>query len=289
MSWSAFAVNLTGQESTGKIQFEVASVRPSPPDDGGPRGINESSGGPGTGNPGRYRATNMSISGLVMQAYNVKPYQLNGPAWLATTRFEVNAKVPAGATKEQFRLMLQNFLAERFQMVTHRETKESQVFELVQAKGGHKMKEYVEDPDSPAKGAANSVRTTESRQPGLKKGGPSPGNMVVRTGGASGTHVTATGMPVEGLLRTLSNYLGKPVINATGLTGKYNIKLDFSPEGLPGRPLRDRAQGTPDAGVERAPDLFTAVQEQLGLKLEQKKGTIEVIVVDKALKTPTAN
>ena len=97
-------------------------------------------------------------------------------------------------------------------------------------------------------------------------------------------------MPVEGLLRTLSNYLGKPVINTTGLTGRYNIKFDFSPEGLPGRPVQVRApQGTPDASVDRAPDLFTAVQGQLGLKLEQKKGTIEVIVVDNALKTPTAN
>ena len=168
----AVAMNLAGQESTGKIQFEVASVRPSPPDDGGPRGINESSGGPGTSNPGRYRATNMSISGLVMQAYNMKPYQVSGPAWLNTTRFEVNARVPADATIEQFRLMLQSFLAERFQMVTHRETKESQVFELVQAKGGHKMKEYVEEPASPAKEAASSVRTKRS-------GGASPGNMVV--------------------------------------------------------------------------------------------------------------
>ena len=85
---AALAMNLAGQESTGKIQFEVASVRPSAPDDGRPRGINESSGGPGTSNPGRFRATNMSLSGLLMRAYNVKPYQVSGPAWLNTTHFD---------------------------------------------------------------------------------------------------------------------------------------------------------------------------------------------------------
>jgi len=139
----------------------------------------------------------------------------------------------------------------------------------VQAKGGYKMKEYVEAPASPENGAANSVSTKMG-------GGASPGNMVVRSGGASGTHVNSTGMRVEGLLQTLSNYLGKPVINATGLTGRYNIEFDFSPEGLRYRPggIVQMSRGTSDASVDRAPDLFTAVQEQLGMKLEQKKGTV---------------
>ena len=85
-------------------------------------------------------------------------------------------------------------------------------------------------------------------------------------------------------MTTLSNLLGKPVHNATGLTGKYNMKLDYSREGLPGDALPP-----PGTGGESAPNLFVGLEEQLGLKLEQKKGMIEVIVVDKALKTPSAN
>jgi uncharacterized protein (TIGR03435 family) len=265
---AALAVNLAGQ------QFEVVSVRPSAPDDGGPRGVDEATGGPGTGNPTRFRATNMSISGLVMRAYGVRRFQVIGPDWLTTTRFEVNAKVPAGATREQFRLMLQGFLTERFGMVTHRETRESQVFELVQAKSGHKLKEYVEESASPP---------AAIRQNSVRRVGP-PGATTVFAGGAA-EHMESRGVPVDGLVTTLSNLLGKPVHNATGLTGKYNFKLDYSRDGLPGR-----AQPPPGSGGgESAPNLFTALEEQLGLKLEQKKGTIEVLVVDKALKTPTAN
>ena len=169
---AALAVNLAGQQSP---QFEVVSVRPSAPDDGGPRGVDEATGGPGTGNPTRFRATNMSISGLVMRGYGVRRFQVIGPDWLNTTRFEVNAKVPAGATREQFRLMLQGFLAERFGMLAHRETRESQVFELVQAKSGHKLKEYVEEP---------GWQPTAIRQNSVRRVGP-PGAVTVFAGGAA--------------------------------------------------------------------------------------------------------
>jgi uncharacterized protein (TIGR03435 family) len=269
---AALVIDLQGQQKPAELQFEVASVRPVPPHDVGARGIGLN-GGPGTKNPGRFTTTNSSLSDLLMEAYNVRRYQIIGPAWMATERFDVNAKVPAGATKEQFRLMLQNLLEERFQVVTHRETKESQVFELLQAKGGHKLKEYVEDPAA----AATRVRA---------------GGMAMRIGAGGNTKLEATGMPVGEIVRMLSNYLRMPVVDATGLTGKYNVDLQFSAEGLAGGPAGDRAmQATPGvgAGGDWAPTLFSAVQEQLGLKLERKKGTVEVIVVDRAVKTPTAN
>jgi uncharacterized protein (TIGR03435 family) len=168
-------------------------------------------------------------------------------------------------------------------MVMHRETKESQVFDLVQAKGGHKLKEYVEDPAEaadPKKGGGGAVRKLQ------------PGMVLVRAmRGSSTENVESHGMPMDQIAGMLSRYLGKPVTDATGLTGKYNVKLNFSREGLEGGrrdgPMEISAGGT--APSDGATSLFKAVQEQLGLKLEQKKGTIDLIVIDKAEKTPTAN
>ena len=80
-----------------------------------------SRGGPGTPDPGRYTTSNMTLKGLLVSAYDVKAYQITGPAWIETERYDIVAKVPAGATKEQFRVMLQNLLAERFKIELHRE------------------------------------------------------------------------------------------------------------------------------------------------------------------------
>src|SRR5262249_3880789 len=109
-----------------KPQFEVASIKPAAPrygpDQGGP------SGGPGTKSPGQFTGPNTSLLELVLQAYNVKRYQVVAPAWMNTTRFDVTAKIPRGTSRETYRLMMQSLLADRFKMVVHRETKESQVF-----------------------------------------------------------------------------------------------------------------------------------------------------------------
>jgi len=115
--------------------------------------------------------------------------------------------------------------------------------------------------------------------------------MVRAMGGSSTENFESHGMSMASLVRELANYIGKPVTDATGLTGKYNVKMSFSREGLEGGrrggPMEMAAGGsTPSDG---ATSLFKAVQEQLGLKLEQKKGTVELIVIDKAEKTPTAN
>src|SRR5262249_39565829 len=159
------------------------------------------------------------------------------------------------------------------------ETKESLVFDLVQAKGGHKLESYVEDSADPKKG-------------GGKAGGKlHPGMVMVRViQGSSATGMETRGMSMAGLAREISPYLGKPGVDRTGLTGRYNVKLNFDREGLAGAMERGDLGPVPTASdPSGVPTLFKAVQEQLGLKLEQTKGTIEIIVIDKAEKTPTAN
>ena len=120
--------------------FEVASIKPSAPTQSG-RIMIGMRGGPGTDDPGQMTFTNTSIGDLIQSAYDVKSFQVTGPGWLQTERFDVVAKVPAGTTKEDSRIMLQHLLADRFKLVLHRSTKDASIYALLVAKGGPKLKE----------------------------------------------------------------------------------------------------------------------------------------------------
>src|SRR6185369_276003 len=161
-----------------KLTLEVASIKPSSVPMGGPMRVG-SRGGPGTPDPGRYTTENMSLSNLISTAYDLKRYQYSGPSWLDGERFDIVAKVPEGATKEQFRVMLQNLLAERFKVAVHREKKEMQVYELLVAKGGLKIKESVEEPaetppGGPAAGSSGTAAPPPPPPPPPGGGGPMP-------------------------------------------------------------------------------------------------------------------
>src|SRR5207247_8322826 len=104
--------------------------------------------------PGRWTAQNMSLSNLITRAYDLKRYQYSAPSWLDDERFDITAKVPEGATKEQFQTMIQNLLAERFKLTIHREKKEMAGYELVVAKNGPKLKESVDVPQPDGAGSA---------------------------------------------------------------------------------------------------------------------------------------
>ena len=136
-------------QTTDSLTFEVASVKRSPPPDpngrvffGPPRG------GPGTPDPGQITWTNAALRNIVMTAYDVQTYQVTAPDWMNTERYDIVAKVPAGATKAQVNVMWQNLLKERFGMVVHHESKEFPVDELTVAKGGSKLKETDLPPDA---------------------------------------------------------------------------------------------------------------------------------------------
>ena len=244
-----------GQSGDGRPSFEVASVKPVASNvDFMIRG------GPGTSDPGLIRYTGVTLTEVILIAHQVKRYQIEGPGWLDTNRFDIVAKVPWGATREQFRLMLQNLLAERFQLSLHHELKEFAIFALVVGKRGPKMKET--EPDSPQVSAAWD------------------GRKVPRVQMVNG-HVRVTGnrQTMPGLATILENSVHRPVVDRTELKGSYDFVLEFAAE----RPL---ARVPVD---EFIPDIFSAVQQQLGLSLQATKGQLDVLVTDRVEKTPSAN
>jgi uncharacterized protein (TIGR03435 family) len=283
LALAAFAPLAFSQEAPSAAAqtsaFEVASIKPAAPATNGHVFIRMG------GDPGRIDYNNVSLKDVLAQAYKVKRYQISGPAWIETERFDIIAKLPDGASREQVPAMLQNLLAERFKMAVHRDKKELPVYALVPGKGGPKLKKN-EDP-------------TPVPPPGL---GGKP-DMVMRKGGirmSSNGHMEANGITLASFSDMLSNMLDRPVVDMTGIEGEYDIALDVSPEDLVGMRHMTAAAGAPPpgarAGGEQPPaadatpsaSIFTAIQ-QLGLKLDSRKAPVEFIVVDKAEKVPTEN
>jgi uncharacterized protein (TIGR03435 family) len=258
-------------------------------------------GGPGTPDPTQVTFTNMSLTGLLTVAYGVREYQVTAPAWMDSARFDIVAKIPAGATKDDFKLMLQNLLAERFKLVTHKDSKEVPVYALLVGKNGPKLKESpkdappAEDAPAPGRGPIGPPQRDKNGFPILRGG---RGNIIFMGPNGRlqmvGGHVT-----IANLAANLSGQLGRPVIDMTGLTGEYDYQMEFTREGLtsprglppppPGAGPGEAGRGpSADAG-EPGPSIFTALQDQLGLKLESRKGPMDLIVVDSCEKTPTEN
>ena len=270
-------------------QFDVASVKPSIPQPGG-RISMMNRGGPGTSDPGQVTYMGISLKNLLATAYGVKSFQISGPGWLDSERFDVTAKIPPDTSKEQFGVMLQNLIAERFKLTLHHETKDLPLYELQVAKNGPKLKPYVADPNAPSP----PVPGTPPGPPVIGKDGrpilPPGGVMFMMSEGR--LKLTVSKQSTARLADLLGNQLGQPVIDETGLTGEYDFNLEFSREGLPSGPLGPPppppalTAASPDS---EPPSLLTAVQEQLGLKLESKKGPQDLIVIDHAEKTPVEN
>jgi uncharacterized protein (TIGR03435 family) len=228
------------------------------------------------------------MKNLIMTAYDVKAYQVNGPAWMTTERYDIIAKVPPGTTKEQVNAMWQNLLAERFGVVVHHESKEFQVEELVVAKGGPKLKETAEDLTRPQPPGPPQLKNGELLSPGVVS--------MVSPGPSARFHTVARAQPISQLASMLSNSLNRPVLDKTGLTGKYDFTLDYNVSGLalppppPGPPGPGPAAAAPgDTASDPGRDFATAVQQELGLKLVASKAKIDVVVIDKVEKMPTAN
>jgi uncharacterized protein (TIGR03435 family) len=254
---------------------------------------------------------------LLTIAYNIKPYQISGPSWIDSERYDVTATVPEGTTKEQSSVMLQNLLAERFGIKLHHETKDLPRYELTVAKNGPKLKPAAADPNE--RDDAPPPPLPNGPPPIGKDGFPQlppgrKGMMMMMT--PKGVHM-ATGMStVSNLADMLGNMLASPVVDKTGLTGAYEFTLDFSRESMQGDPLGmppppgkggagpigvgaivtgpgpgPAPENGPASAADQpdAPSLFVAVQEQLGLKLDKKRGPLDLIVIDHAEKVPTEN
>jgi uncharacterized protein (TIGR03435 family) len=221
-----FAGAAFAQPADPRPAFEVATVKPAVPFQG--KGIFNfgSSGGPGTRDPGRYACDHCSLSDLIAQAYGLKRFQLSAPAWLESEYFDIAAKVPEGATKDQLKLMLQGLLQERFQLASHSEQRDTPIYELVVAKGGPKLTPHVDlpagaDPDPPAAAPARGTLDSDG-YPVLLSG--RRGAMIVN--GRNTTRRINESM--EQFASLLSNSVGRPVKDATGLTGTYESRFLFS-------------------------------------------------------------
>lgn len=223
-------------------------------------------GGPGSNDPERFTAEYVSLARLISRAYDLKPYQFGPPEWMGTERYRLNAKLAPGVTEEQFRLMLRNLLAERLDLKVHWETKEMPVYELVISKGGPKFEETG--------GRRLPAARLPEGYPTLPAGQESA--LTVVRGRAVRR---ARGEAMGETAAFVSSYLRRPVIDATGLKGKYDFTLYW---------VQNASALTSDA--DTAPSLAVAIQEQLGLKLEPKeRGAVQVLVVDHAEKIPHDN
>lgn len=238
---------------------------------------------------GRFTAKNVSVKMLIRLAYKVQDFQITGgPGWIDSERYDIEAK-PEGsgpatspappsddrreAAMEEQRLRIQALLADRFGLAVHRDTKELPVYALVVAKGGAKLQPAAAARDSPEPPAAPSPKGPMFKGRGMRMG----------RGELSGQSA-----PLSMLAESLSNQIGRTVVDRTGLTGLYDFTLKWTPEEsqpqmFPGPPPVDRA-ASPDPG----PSIFTAIQEQLGLKLESQKGPVPILIIDR-IEKPSEN
>lgn len=236
--------------STSAQSFEAASIRPSPePNFSSGSVYFGSRGGPGTDDPVRFRCDFCELSDLIAAAYNVPDYRLVTTKPLPTTRFNVVATIAPDATRDQFHLMLQNLLAERFALKIHHEQREITAHRLVIAHGGIKLKPHVDGAPAAPKGIGAKA------QPGYSYTG----------------HATLTDFA-----KVVENRMRQPVVDATGLTGTYDFDLAWSFDDLD------------DDQSSNLPTLRSAIQSA-GLKIESHKEPTDVIVVDDIAKSPTAN
>jgi uncharacterized protein (TIGR03435 family) len=241
-----------------------------------------------------------SLSELIAMAYKVKYYQIQGPDWLGPTgqRFDILAKMPEGATKEQVPEMLQALLAERFKLTLHRISKETQVYALVIGKNGLKMKETPPDvpvaptgDDAPAKDTNMKISGTQEKGMTITNT-PAGTQKVTMADGIM--HVEASKMPVSMLAEALSRYVDHPVVDMTELKGNYQVMLDISQEDIRnvmrsvGAAMPAGAGAAADSASEPGSSIVTSVQ-QLGLKLDPRKTPLDMIVIDHLEKLPTEN
>ena len=220
---------------------------------------------------------------LIPEAFGVEEDRILGePAWVKSNRYDIEAKVaPEDAPKlkdlrvDQRNAMMLQLLVDRFTLKYHHEKRELRMYALVVAKNGLKMKPTKADDSAPG---------TDGPPPG---DAPGPGNgqlprmgrrmMMMNPG-----HLESTGTSIDMLAHVLSRQLSRTVVDKTGLAGEYDFTLDYTPDNMPTPP-----HGAPEDGAKSqtqgdqgGPSLFTAVEEQLGLKLEATKGMVDVIVID---------
>jgi uncharacterized protein (TIGR03435 family) len=278
-------VQAQAQAPGKKLEFEVASVRPSSKEmrDAAPVTLGLRMDG------SQARIGALTLRDYIAMAFRIKSYQVLGAEWIATERFDVNAKLPEGSTVDQIPAMVQSLLSERFALKFHREPKDLPVYALVVGKPPLKLKESRIDPDASA---------------------PTPGVNISATGSAAGVAVnlgngsyyTFAGGKFEGkkiagrvLADVLERYTDRPILDATNLKGSYDFSFAVTPEDYQSLLIRAAV----NSGVFLPPQALRLLDNggdplgdalaQLGLKLESRTAPVDLLIVDQILRTPTDN
>jgi uncharacterized protein (TIGR03435 family) len=300
--------------------FEVATIKPSVPLSADQAVRANAVGGLGAHMDGmRARYTYMTLKSLIVYAYNLEPYQVTAPDWMASERFDIVALLPEGTTRDDVPLMLKALLADRFKLRTHFEDREQSVYALVVSKDGPKLKESPEQPpidenvdlkpnemkleypDGPAR-----ISRAANAPPNLQ--GATELNMGIRgvlvygiEPQAQVVHIEGVGVAMSGLADMLTQVMrmggpgARPVVDQTGLEGHYQIVLDLSLADLMGAAGTATSEQNPTPGVEATDpgegggtSVFRSI-EKLGLKLQPSKASLQQLIVDSAEKNPVEN
>jgi uncharacterized protein (TIGR03435 family) len=242
------------------------------------------SGGPGTDDPNRIHYPLISLKQLLRRAWNSYS-EIESPGWLDTQVVAVDATMPPGTTPEQFQEMLRNLIISRFEFKYHAGTKKVTGYALVVNKSGPKLKESGDQTESPM---GRGPRATRRGADGFPMYPPQPGHWAVALRTNAGSRIIAQQYTMQELAGNFARLLKAPVTDGTQLTAKYDFTLTYSGRFEPGKALNSPQPATPDT-PEPQPDLFSALQSELGLKLEPKKVDVPVMVVDHMARTPSRN
>jgi len=237
------------------------------------------------------RIVALPMRDYLARAYRLKLYQVSGPEWLSSERFDVNAKLPSGSTQEQIPEMLQSLLEERFQIKMHREKKELPVYALIIGKPPLKLQESAPDP--------NAV-VERNGTPNVVASGSAAGVSVDLGNGSyytfSNGKLEAKKVTMEIFVRQLERYVDRPIIDMTELKGNYDLTLAVTPEDYTAMLIRVAV----NAGMILPPQALQLLDngsiaslldglQQLGLKMDARKAPLDVLVIDQLAKTPTEN
>jgi uncharacterized protein (TIGR03435 family) len=277
---------LFGQNPT-RLAFEVASIRPS---GGAPQqGVTAGARIDGA----QFRTAYLTLKDYIGMAYRLKLYQISGPDWIGTERFDIAASLPDGSLPAQVPSMMQTLLEERFQLNFHREKKDFPIYALEVAKGGLKI---AESPPS------KEFENADPRAPQAFTGTGSNQGVSVNLGRGSSFSFSnnkfeAKRLTMASLAATLERFLDRPVVDMTDLKGSYDFSVDVTAEDYRAMLIRSAVV----AGVVLPPDVLRLLDgssspeslfdglAKLGLKLEARKAPLDVLVVDSALRAPTEN
>jgi uncharacterized protein (TIGR03435 family) len=253
---------------------------------------------------------NVALPELLYLAFKVRPTQMTGPSWLnsgnpleamSATRFNIHAKMPAGAGEVQVPEMLQSLLAERFKLTYHRDTKEQTAYVLVIGKNGSKLEPSPpDDPkpaDAPTTSRPDAVQISGNPQTGMTiRGAGNSGAMTMQMGQDGTMRLVTEKMTLEQLAASIERFVDRPVVDQTGLKGNYKIALELSTADLMAA-ARAAGMNIPGAGPAASPaagpadpgggvSIFKSV-EKMGLKLESRKSQVEYLIIDRLEKAPT--